>query len=139
MSLSPSRGAYGDCYKIMDQAVSDPVGIRIRLRDEAAGVHLRMRMNQARAIDRSDNAKTYDPGHYMYNRSPYDALVFRAPAEDDFGNWWLVVDKPEAVTYEIESLSDGSDLIEADYTETLALDDLREDDPIVEDPIIRRI
>lgn len=106
MSLSQSRLAYGDCYRLMDQAVANPKGVFVRVDTEAAGIYLRMRLQQARVIDRNDNRKTYEIDHPMYNRSPYDVLVFRAPFTDVDGNTWLRIDKPEATVFEVLPISE---------------------------------
>lgn len=123
MTLSQSRFAYNDCYEVMNKAIDDPKGIRVRVDDYNAGIHLRMRIHQARSIDRDDNRKTYANDHPMYGRSPYDRLIVRAPVEDIDGNWWVRLDKPEANIYEIESLTDGPPMIEAEYEQVEVLED----------------
>lgn len=102
----------------MDQAVADPKGVRVRVESEPAGIYLRMRLHQARTIDRDDNRKTYEAGHPMYGRSPYDALVFRSPFTDTDGAVWLQIDKPEAVVYEVQSLNDESEPEDNDLPNT---------------------
>jgi len=74
MTLSNSRLSYTDCFEVFDRALEDPLGIRIPCQSLDIATHYRMRMHQARAIDRADNARTYEPGHPMHARSPYDEL-----------------------------------------------------------------
>lgn len=114
MTLPTSRLAYSDCYDAFDKAVADRKGIRISMRDEAQATYYRMRLNQARKIDRRENAKVYEPGHPMHGCSPYDAIVIRLlPEVDDdevpTGNWWLYLQKQEIIPGIVESLSEDED------------------------------
>ncbi len=91
MSLSTSRLAYTDCYELLDRAVEDTRGIRASVPTQAAATHLRMRIHQARAIDRSENAKTYAVDHPMHGRSPYD--IFTVRIEESPACFWLYLDR----------------------------------------------
>ncbi len=83
MPISNSRLSYQDCYKVMDQALEDDIGARCQLPDHDAAVFFRMRMHQARQIDRKDNKVLYEPDHPLYGRSTYDRLTVRIKEFDD--------------------------------------------------------
>lgn len=102
MSLSTSRHAYLDCLALLDKAMAEPRGIRAEVPTLAAATHLRMRIHQARAIDRNDNAKTYDPDHPLHGRSPYDILVVRIEETPD--RVWLYLDRQQVLIGAIESI-----------------------------------
>ena len=53
MSLSNSRHAYLDCFALLDRALEDPRGIRAEVPSLANAIRLRLRIHQARAIDRA--------------------------------------------------------------------------------------
>ena len=103
MSVSTSRLAYTDCYKVLDQALTDEVGARVRMSDMDKANYLRMRLNQARSIDRKDNCQLYDEDHPLYGRSVYDVLIFRLRQIDDEA--WVYVEHIGLDLGEIEPLS----------------------------------
>lgn len=114
MTLPTSRLAYTDCYNAFDQAVADRKGIRIRMPSQDKAIYYRMRLNQARKIDRRDNCEIYEEGHALHGRSAYDAIVIRLlPEVDDddvpTGNWWLYLQKQEIIPGIVESLSEDED------------------------------
>jgi hypothetical protein len=78
MSLATSREAYEDCYQAMDMALEAKDGVRVGFETKEEAKYYRMRMNQARFLDRKFNNGRYtdikDPRRY---KSEYDALVFR--------------------------------------------------------------
>lgn len=77
MTISDSPLSYQDCYDAMERALEDTKGIRLRVAKVADAYHLRMRLNQARAINRRENRRTYDPEHHLFGRSIYDRLMFK--------------------------------------------------------------
>jgi len=77
MTISDSPLSYKDCYDAMERALEDTKGIRLRVNRVQDAYHLRMRLNQARAINRRENRRTYDPEHHLYGRSIYDRLMFK--------------------------------------------------------------
>lgn len=87
MSLPKSIIAYKDCQEIyekaMDSVNAGGQGIRVRQESYGAAVYLRMRMNQARAINRRDNAEIYAPGDPLYMASEWDALIVTIKTADD--------------------------------------------------------
>lgn len=77
MTISDSPLSYSDCYDAMERALEDTKGIRLRVNKVADAYHLRMRLNQARAINRRENRRTYEPEHHLFGRSVYDRLMFK--------------------------------------------------------------
>ena len=83
MSISTSPLSYTDCYAMMDAALADPLGSRIPIRRPthdasiAEATFLRMRMHQARKLNRELNAKIYEPDNVMHGCSMYDKLTMR--------------------------------------------------------------
>lgn len=104
MSLSNSRNAYTDCYALLDKALDDPRGIRAEVPSLANAFRLRLRIHQARAIDRAENARTYPDDHPLHNRSPYDALVCRI---EDGPRVWVYLDKQQVEIGVVESIPEG--------------------------------
>jgi hypothetical protein len=92
MSLSNSRLSYEDCYEVMDQALEATDGVRVGFEDREQAIFYRMRMNQARQLDRRFNGERYrgvdDPRR---SRSSYDALSMRVRRVDDM--YWVYVEK----------------------------------------------
>lgn len=90
MSLIYSRSAYGDCYEVFDKAMEDQEGVRVKMPDYNAAVFFRMRMHQARKINRDDSKRIYDAQSPMFNASTYDKLVVRIKSDGD--NWFVYVE-----------------------------------------------
>lgn len=107
MSLSNSRAAYLDAYVLLDKALEEPRGLRVEIIEgRGAANHFRMRIHQARQIDRNENAKTYpDPNHHLHGRSPYDLLVCRI--ESGPAGTWLYLDKQKVEIGVVESIPEG--------------------------------
>ena len=114
MVTSNSRFSYSDCFDLMDKALADAKGIRVRFASESAARHFRMRMHTARRLDRSDNLLTYPEGEAMHGRSPYDPLIVRLVYVAD-GTCWLRIERVDARTFEIESLSEAAPEPELPY------------------------
>lgn len=103
MAMSDSRAAYIDVFKVLDQAMEDPVGVRIKFTDNGDAMRYRLRINYARKLDRQDNREIYDVGHKMYGRSIYDPI--QAIIEKDGDAFWLYVRKADAIPLAIENLT----------------------------------
>jgi len=103
VTVSTSRLAFNDCYDIFDQALADPSGIRVAFESEGAARHFRLRLHQARKIDRQDNAKIYGVDHPMFGRSAYDPI--QAMLRQVEGVWYVYL-KPllDAGALKVESL-----------------------------------
>ena len=124
MSLPTSRGAFGDCYKVLDAALDDEKGVRVEFRTHENANYFRMRLHQARAINRKDNADTYDRDHPLYNASPYDQLVVRLHAIN--GSYWLYIEKNRVE--DLGAIEPLSEVPTIEYDEPLQLQDMREAD-----------
>lgn len=105
MSMSTSLLAYSDCIQYLDRALEDNRGIRIRVKDIPSAMYFRLRCNQARKLDRENNAKVYDLDHPMHGRSSYDQLVLKVRKADD-NTAWVYIDKVRQVYGEAEALSE---------------------------------
>lgn len=104
MSLSHNPGAYGDCHEILNRALEDKSGVRVAVESYNTGVHLRMRLQMARELDRRENKKTYPDDHPMHNRSVWDAFVVRIKANGE-GQHFVYVEPNSIDVEEIEALS----------------------------------
>lgn len=135
MSLSNSRASYEDCFKLLDAALDEPRGTRVEiLSGPRAATHFRMRIHQARQIDRSENAKIYpDPDHHLHNRSVYDILVLRI---EDGPPCWLYLDKQKVDLGVIEPIPEGYQI--APTAPVLRLEYQPIDQPTSSLPSIRR-
>jgi hypothetical protein len=105
MAISNSRFSYGDCYDLMDKALADSKGIRIKFSSYGEALHFRLRLHTARRIDRKDNLEVYPGEHAMHGKSPYDPLIMRIKPTAD-GTTWLRLEKVDAREFTIESLAE---------------------------------
>jgi hypothetical protein len=90
MSCSTSRLAYADAYDCFDQALDSKTGIRIAFRSRGEATYFRMRLHQARSIDRQDNAKLYETDHQMHGRSSYDPIQLKLRQIED--KWYVYLE-----------------------------------------------
>lgn len=102
MTISDSKLAYLDCYKILDAAIDATGGCRVHVVDENAAIHLRMRLHQARKIERRENRKVYERDHPQHGASVYDGLIVRIKIIDEEA--WVYVEKNTAAILAIESI-----------------------------------
>jgi hypothetical protein len=67
-------------------------GVRTHIGSREAAMVYRLRLNQARALDRKLNAQAFAPGTKMHGGSEYDELVFtvRVDTEDEY---WVYLEK----------------------------------------------
>ena len=113
---------------MFDEALAGKHGARCIVGSYTKANFFRMRMHQARAIDRKDNMELYpDPGEALHGRSLYDQLMLQL-REDVEGHWWVYAVKTELDPGRIERL-DGDAAIELiDYKEVKLLEDQTNDD-----------
>lgn len=105
MPTSNSRLAFGDCYEILNMAMDDDQGARVKVPSLGDATHLRTRLHTARRIDREENAKTYeDKEHPMHGRSMYDKIVVRIKQLN--GSVYLYLEKIASLTDDAEPLSE---------------------------------
>jgi hypothetical protein len=105
MPIPTNRMSYKDIYEVYDAALEDPKGIRLAFDDASAARNYQMRMHNARAIDRRENSKTYEPGDPMHGQSAYDVLQVRIRHGED-GTIFLYVEPKDKNAPEIELLSE---------------------------------
>lgn len=107
MTLPTHRVSYQVEYDILDKALNDEIGARIRMPSLEAATHLRARIHQARKIDRIENRTAYEEGHPMHGQSAYDKLVCRLRQND--GHVYLYIEQRDAESFEVEPLSGEAD------------------------------
>jgi hypothetical protein len=102
MSSSTSHASYEDCFRVFDEAMQQPNGIRIEVSDEGAGMQLRTRLHFSRQMDRDNNRRLYEATDERYGVSPYDSLIIREPKFLD-EKWWVYIE-PRKINGRIEAL-----------------------------------
>ena len=75
--------AFDDIRDLLDRALAAPRGLRVPCGTRGKAVHLRVRCNYFRKLDRKQSLLTYESDHPMYGRTPYDKLVFRIPKDGE--------------------------------------------------------
>jgi hypothetical protein len=94
----------------MEKALEDQKGIRIKYATEQDAWLYRLRLHNARKIDRKDNQENYEVGHGMHGRSIYDQLIMRLrPVLNGNGAYWLRIEKLTIDGLEIENLSEADE------------------------------
>lgn len=108
MALSNQIGAYEDCFNYLDRALADTKGIRFRLEDKDYGraVQMHMRMQQARVLERAQNARLYPSDHPQHGNCQYDKLIIRKPRADEDGFFWIYIEHISANVDVVEALSE---------------------------------
>lgn len=125
MVTSSSRLAYNDVFPLLDKALAEPKGIRLRFASQELAWHFRLRLHTARRIDRKDNQMIYpDLEHPMHGRSIYDDIAARIRPDGEEGVW-LYLEKISAREFEVESLSEVEEEID--------------DNPIPRRPVVEAI
>ena len=105
MTISNQPLSYLDCYDVMDKALADVQGVRVQMRNNDEATFFRMRIHQARSIDRKRNKDTYDdPGHPMHGASLYDRLIIRIHEIDEV--CWVYIQQSSMVLGAVEVLSE---------------------------------
>lgn len=103
MSLSNSRHSYTDCYEVLERALEDPAGIRMRIKDLASAETFRARLHYARKLKQKDTERIYEPDSPLHGITPYDALVCRIKTID--GQTYIYIEHRQTPT-EIQSLAE---------------------------------
>lgn len=138
MSVSTSRLAYTDCYEVFDRALLSATGIRLPMASMDVATNFRMRMHQARKIDRQDNLKTYPDDHPMHGQSQYDKYTVRLLTYED-GTWLHV--EPRGAGIDLEAIEDIPEGFQAPTALLPASEPVRqlESPEAVQDRIRRRV
>lgn len=118
MSVSNSPLAYSDCREVMQSAIEDKRGVRVRMDSMGDAMHFRMRCHQARSLDRKENAKSYERDHPLHGRSAYDVLVLRLVEDVDCA--WVYFEKVALDISRVESLDDEPKAIEHEPVKQIA-------------------
>lgn len=105
MALTEAIAAYTDCFEIYEAAHKSPKGVRVHIGDQKAAGIMRMRMNQARVLERKESKRLYDRTDPRYGKSENDKFRNRM-LEDTEGEWWLYVEPWGLMGLEIEPLED---------------------------------
>lgn len=106
MTIANSPRAYDDCYDLLDKALETTKGLRRKMPNSDAATFLRMRLHNARKIDREKNAKTYpEPDDPMHMASVYDRVVIRIKRDSEGGVWIYLEFNPSLIEA-AESLDD---------------------------------
>jgi hypothetical protein len=103
MTFPTHRVSYQVEYDILDKALGQELGARIRMPSLEAATHLRARVHQARKIDREENRDAYDEGHPMHGQSIYDKIVCRLKQVK--GHAYLYLEQRNAQNFEVEPIS----------------------------------
>lgn len=120
MALPKSMLAYTDCQEVFsraaDSAEKGGPGVRVRLASWADANYFRMRMNNARAINRRDNAEIYSPGDPLYKASLWDALMVTIKRVD--GEFYVYVEPHGVQLEKVEEIpTEGEEQVESIVTE----------------------
>ena len=106
MALSEATAAYSDCYDLFEKAQNDGKGVRIHLPNRPEAHMLRMRLNQARVLERRESMRIYDRIDPRYGKSENDRfrVTIREAAEGD--GYWVYIEEWAADFIVIEGLSE---------------------------------
>lgn len=131
MTVSTSRLSFDDCFSLFDRVLEEPEGIRVKFPTFGAANYFRMRMHQARSLDREDNRLAYDKGDPLYARSIYDRI--KGTIEKDGLVWWLYLQRYSIEGLHIESLAtlDDDNASEADASEPEMAETIETKQPVM--------
>lgn len=103
MVTPTSRMAYTDCFDLLDRALDDDKGTRVKIGDKGDAWHMRLRLNAARTVERDESKRVYQKGDPGYGVTPWDVLVVKIKEIEK--DWWVYIEK-RAVPEVVESLSE---------------------------------
>jgi hypothetical protein len=103
MSLPNSLHAYISELDAFDRASKSDKGIRIEMPSFSKARHYANRLNYARKLDRTENAKVLDEDMPMHGKSDYDCFMVSVK-EDTAGCWWVYIEKNDVIPGEVEEL-----------------------------------
>lgn len=120
MPVSNSRLSYSDCFTLFEKALDDSKGARYQVNgglSRGDAWQFRLRMHNARQIDRKDNKELYEVGTKLHGRSVYDPLLIQIKPDIE-GLWWIYVVHTEIDGNDIELLSEVGEATLLEYKET---------------------
>lgn len=95
----------------MDQALANTkTGVSLEIGTHGQAVNFRQACHTVRSQERKAN-RSYEPGHPLYNKSPYDDLFFEIEqrGKELVSSWWVVAMSYGNVVLDIKT-ADGEDL-----------------------------
>ena len=104
MTLPTTLLAYQDCQELLDRALADDHGIRMKVDNYDAATHERSRIHYCRKLVREENCTIYEPGDPMYAKSVYDCVVVRI--KNIAGEFYLYLERNDKIRGKVESLSE---------------------------------
>ena len=104
MTLPDNLLAYQDCTELLAQAVEDPCGVRLKVRDFDQAVNERSRIHYCRKLHRRESMSIYAEGDPMYGKSEYDVITVRIKNID--GEFYLYLERNDKIRGEVEKLSE---------------------------------
>jgi hypothetical protein len=106
MALSDSISAYDDCFELFERAETDGKGARTLLATWSEAHMLRMRMNQARVLERRQSARAFEKTDPRHGKSAFDKwkVTIRESAEKE--GYWLYVELWTVNQITVEGLSE---------------------------------
>ena len=103
MSLPNSLHAYISELEAFDKARDSEKGIRIEFATFSKARHYANRLNYARKLDRTENAKVLDESSPLHGKSDYDCFMVSV-REDTEAHWWVYIEKNDVIPGVVETL-----------------------------------
>ena len=106
MALPETMAAYDDCYSLYEAAQADGRGARALLPTYGEALMMRMRLNQARVLERRESARLYERTDHRHGKSENDKfkVTIRESVEGD--GWWVYIEVWTLNCITVEGLSD---------------------------------
>jgi len=85
--------AFGAEFELFDQALASERGVQRLFAGKdgrGAAFNFRVRLHSARKHDRRHSREVYEPGHHLYNKTPYSAITVREPYFDEKKDAWVL-------------------------------------------------
>ena len=93
MALTDSLAAYEDCFQAFERAAKAPKGIRILFESKKTANYFRLRMNNARVLQRKEATRMYERSDPKWGKSEFDKYRIKiVEAAEQTGEWWVYID-----------------------------------------------
>ena len=102
MPASTSKGAYTDCFELLDRAL-EKGRLRVGYDTRGEAHQLFNRLQYARVLDREENQRIYEANDPQWGTSAYDSLIVRSPRLEE-GSWKVYIE-PRSVSGVVEELA----------------------------------
>ena len=93
MTLSTRIAAYGDCIKLFEAALDDPVGAKAKFKTRSEAHYFSMRMQQARTLLQQESAREYPRSDPRYGRCEFDCFMVRVKYDEEDDNYWVSAER----------------------------------------------